>query len=334
MRVQTRHFAKTTRRGSDSSSSSQDMASIPVPSKSRAAGGRRQSVPAVRPHLRHFIANQPTHTRTQSSTTIASTLSISSSGSDSSVKSIDSKTSRNSKSSRNPLTAQHLRTKRQMRSRTMNNKPSRICTEELLRKHIAASTSFGRQLEQYVAQNLPVPDDLVVAVLQSAVRKLVITGEATRSGGGIVLEGFPRTPRQAKLFEQYVGETMTDKKGLAIYFDVHLEDLAVGADPVDSLVGGLLRSCPVSEIDFTSSLAALDDDHAFGTTLLTQEMEDARPTVVADGTKPIKPKSSAKAQLRRLFALALEKAQLKSAQADRDRTPIRRRSMQHDKLKV
>lgn len=67
-----------------------------------------------------------------------------------------------------------------------------ISSGELFRQQIAAGTPLGEQVRAYLAEGVLVPDDLVFAVIGDAVRRSV------ESGGGYVLDGFPRNLVQAE----------------------------------------------------------------------------------------------------------------------------------------
>src|SRR3990170_8754821 len=70
-----------------------------------------------------------------------------------------------------------------------------VSTGELLRAHAAAGTDLGRKVGSYLDRGDLVPDDLLLAALDDALR-------ATMTPGGYVLDGFPRTPAQARHAEE------------------------------------------------------------------------------------------------------------------------------------
>jgi adenylate kinase len=67
-----------------------------------------------------------------------------------------------------------------------------ISSGELFRHEVVAGTPAGQQVSRYLAEGVLVPDDLVFAVVGGAVQR------AVESGGGYVLDGFPRNLAQAE----------------------------------------------------------------------------------------------------------------------------------------
>ncbi len=70
-----------------------------------------------------------------------------------------------------------------------------ISSGDLLRQHVTDHTSFGAKVKEYVSAGDLVPDQLVLDML----RKPIV--EASGSGG-YVLDGFPRTMRQAEALKK------------------------------------------------------------------------------------------------------------------------------------
>jgi adenylate kinase len=70
-----------------------------------------------------------------------------------------------------------------------------ISTGELLRAHVAAGTDLGHKVGAYLNRGDLVPDDLLLAALDEAMR-------ATMTAGGYVLDGFPRNLAQARHAEE------------------------------------------------------------------------------------------------------------------------------------
>lgn len=66
-----------------------------------------------------------------------------------------------------------------------------LSSGDLLRKEVAAETAIGRIAAGYLSRGDLVPDDLVMQMLVGPVRRAV-------ESGGYVLDGFPRTVRQAE----------------------------------------------------------------------------------------------------------------------------------------
>jgi adenylate kinase len=85
-----------------------------------------------------------------------------------------------------------------------------ISSGDLLRKHVAAQTGIGRQIQQYLAAGDLVPDGIVMDLL----RKPIVAASAA---GGYVLDGFPRTVEQARAAYQVALDL-----GVAVQVVVHL----------------------------------------------------------------------------------------------------------------
>ena len=66
-----------------------------------------------------------------------------------------------------------------------------LSSGDLLRKEVGAGTAIGRIAAGYLARGDLVPDELVMQMLVGPVRRAV-------ENGGYVLDGFPRTLRQAE----------------------------------------------------------------------------------------------------------------------------------------
>ncbi|GIV15107.1 MAG: adenylate kinase [Armatimonadota bacterium] len=70
-----------------------------------------------------------------------------------------------------------------------------ISTGELLREAMKAGTELGKNVEGYIRRGELVPDNLVAEVLQERLAQ----GD---TGNGVILDGFPRTVRQAQMLEE------------------------------------------------------------------------------------------------------------------------------------
>ncbi len=70
-----------------------------------------------------------------------------------------------------------------------------ISTGEMLREAMRAGSELGKTVQEYVTRGDLVPDDLVAAVL----RERLAQGN---TGNGVILDGFPRTVRQAEILEE------------------------------------------------------------------------------------------------------------------------------------
>lgn len=67
-----------------------------------------------------------------------------------------------------------------------------ISTGDLFRREVAAGSTLGRQVQEYLDQGDLVPDGVVGEVVRQEVMK------AMRDTGGYLLDGFPRTVAQAE----------------------------------------------------------------------------------------------------------------------------------------
>lgn len=86
-----------------------------------------------------------------------------------------------------------------------------LSSGDLLRKEVAGSTAIGRIAAAYLARGDLVPDELVMQMLVGPVRRAV-------DAGGYVLDGFPRTVRQAE--EAYAWARQ--EGGVELHAVVHL----------------------------------------------------------------------------------------------------------------
>lgn len=80
----------------------------------------------------------------------------------------------------------------------------RISTGDMLREAIAAGTALGRQAGPLMEKGGLVPDDLLIALIQER----LLAGDCAH---GYILDGFPRTMRQAEGFETMVGGDLTSE---------------------------------------------------------------------------------------------------------------------------
>jgi adenylate kinase len=86
-----------------------------------------------------------------------------------------------------------------------------LSSGDLLRQEVAANTRIGRSAAAYLRRGDLVPDELVIEMLTAPVLEAV-------SNGGYVLDGFPRTLRQAE--EAYRGARQLE--GVELQAVVHL----------------------------------------------------------------------------------------------------------------
>ena len=91
-------------------------------------------------------------------------------------------------------------------------KVPRISTGDMLRDAIAADTPLGRQIAPLMEKGALVPDDLLIGVVQER----LLHKDCAK---GYILDGFPRTLRQASGFETMVGGDLTEE---LLVFDVEV----------------------------------------------------------------------------------------------------------------
>lgn len=74
-----------------------------------------------------------------------------------------------------------------------------ISTGDILRKEIAEQTALGQQAKEYMNKGQLVPDEVVAGMVASRLKD-------RDCGEGFILDGFPRTVRQAELLEQALAD--------------------------------------------------------------------------------------------------------------------------------
>lgn len=79
-----------------------------------------------------------------------------------------------------------------------------ISTGELLRDHIKRETEIGKTANEYISKGQLIPDDLMIDII-----KEVLDKEA-KDKKGVILDGFPRTIKQAEALEDFLKSRGTD----------------------------------------------------------------------------------------------------------------------------
>lgn len=74
-----------------------------------------------------------------------------------------------------------------------------ISTGDIFRKAVAENTPLGKKVKEYMDRGELVPDELVVEIVKER-----ITQEDCKNG--YILDGFPRTVKQAEMFENMGGK--------------------------------------------------------------------------------------------------------------------------------
>ena len=81
---------------------------------------------------------------------------------------------------------------------------AQVSTGDILRSHIAAGDEVGRQAETIMATGGYVPDDLMIAMIETEI-------DNPSCGNGFILDGFPRTIPQAEALD-----ALLKRKGLKL----------------------------------------------------------------------------------------------------------------------
>jgi len=76
-----------------------------------------------------------------------------------------------------------------------------ISTGDLLREAVKKETPLGKKAKEYMERGELVPDDLIIALIEEVFPK----------DGNVILDGFPRTVRQAEALEE-----MLNRKGMKV----------------------------------------------------------------------------------------------------------------------
>jgi adenylate kinase len=93
-----------------------------------------------------------------------------------------------------------------------------IATGDLLREHVAHRTELGRAVQQHLSRGELVPDEIVL----SMVREAFIA--AKNAGTGYVLDGIPRTMKQARAAYQ-IGLELDTTADVALHLQADDEEL-------------------------------------------------------------------------------------------------------------
>ncbi len=86
-----------------------------------------------------------------------------------------------------------------------------ISTGEMLRDRIERGTELGKLADSYISKGNLVPDEVIVSMLEKEMEK-------AEAAGGIILDGFPRTVRQAEALDK-----MLKRRGSEISHVIGLE---------------------------------------------------------------------------------------------------------------
>lgn len=93
----------------------------------------------------------------------------------------------------------------------------KVATGELLRAAVRNGTPLGQQARRFIDKGLLVPDDIIVDLL----RELVASPDSAR---GLIMDGFPRTLRQAEAVDESLARRGRRVDGL-LYLKVPEDEL-------------------------------------------------------------------------------------------------------------
>ena len=147
-----------------------------------------------------------------------------------------------------------------------------VASGELLRAHVAAESELGVEITARLARGDFVPDDVVLAVVCEAVTA------ACETGGGYILDGFPRTRAQAERAYE-----LARPKGIEAEAAVYL---ALADDIARGRLAGRARAGRVDDADGEVIERRLELFHANTRPIL--EFYEARGILVTvDAAEPV-----------------------------------------------
>lgn len=88
-------------------------------------------------------------------------------------------------------------------------------TGELLRKEIAEQTALGIEADKFISKGNLVPDEMIIDVLTKAIKNL------DSDSRGIILDGYPRTVKQAEDLERLLNDL---HKPTSVLIDVQVPE--------------------------------------------------------------------------------------------------------------
>jgi len=94
-----------------------------------------------------------------------------------------------------------------------------ISTGEMLREHVALDTELGQNAHQYIESGELVPDQQIIDLITER----IVQPDAA---GGFLLDGFPRTTRQAVALEEFLHNRQA-KLNAVVLIDVDDEQLII-----------------------------------------------------------------------------------------------------------
>jgi adenylate kinase len=102
-----------------------------------------------------------------------------------------------------------------------------LSSGDILRRERAEGTALGKKAQSYMDAGTLVPDDLIVEMMSKAIQ--------AAPAGGYVLDGFPRTVRQAEALDRALAK---GNSGIDVVINLQVNDNVV----VERITGR--RSCP------------------------------------------------------------------------------------------
>lgn len=94
-----------------------------------------------------------------------------------------------------------------------------LSTGDLCRKHVALGTTFGKMLDEYLRAGQLIPDELITEMVQDWLL------QETNSTSTIILDGFPRTGKQADLFLSFLNKYPKPSSFAVVFFTISDEDI-------------------------------------------------------------------------------------------------------------
>lgn len=91
-----------------------------------------------------------------------------------------------------------------------------VSTGDILRANVKEGTDLGKEAKKYMEEGKLVPDDLIIAMIKEKLKEL--------EGKDIILDGFPRTVKQAEALENLLKEVGRSLDAV-ILFDVSDEEV-------------------------------------------------------------------------------------------------------------
>ncbi len=92
-----------------------------------------------------------------------------------------------------------------------------LSTGDLLREQIASGTELGKIANSYISKGELLPDEMIVDILDNAIEER----EKQGSYNGIILDGFPRTVKQAEALEKMIQKR---NKDISVLLDLTVEE--------------------------------------------------------------------------------------------------------------